>query len=718
MSDPSTLSNDQLMALLGAQQGQGLGSQLPPVFGVGQASPTGSTPLPVQQTSLPPLSGPAALGLQPGKQPDLGSLSNDQIKAYLGIGGEPSMSVGEDMARTIPGALGRVASGLVGAPGDLINLATNAAPFLYHEAKNALMSPTGMDAADKASPFKSYNYADEIGFPTSEQENGGVQALAGTYHQPQSWPARATDTAIQMLPMAAFPADGLGVRAARVLMPAAGSEAAGEASHGQPFEPYARLAGALAGGGGAALTDQVANAPNIILANALRGSTPADTAAARAAMQNAQGVGVPITPAEALGGKSLNLQNYVENQRRLPSQVDQFFAQRPAQVSQAVGNFADSVAPASVQPSMVGQRAQTAAQGGLDNVRQTINGVASQAYDALPGQEIPQADFQQLLQNPSYQGALQALRSNPELNGPIAHLPDNNLAVVNETQKQLGTMQTAAQQTAMNPGGNNTLAGLRGAASGQADALARALSPDYADAHDIVSQGRSAMLDPLQAGPAGSIASTPAIKSQTAALYPSAPPEGASNETAQTIRLLQGQDPAIAADLTRQHLMNTFNESAQDLQGGQNQYGGAKWVAQTAGNPEQRAALETGLATLNPALSGPYSDLAEALRATGRRTQPGSQTAFNQEMSQAMHMTPAPSRFLAGALDPLEWGRHLDNAVGGGIYRRNVGQLANFLTSMPPADAEQYMNQAIQRGMNRAPMSAQIPLQIQAGNQQ
>lgn len=697
MSDPSSMSNAELA--------QALGLPSPPAFGVGQVGPTGSTPAPVQQQPLPPLSNGAA--------PDLGNLSDAQIRAFLGM--EPKMGTGEDIARTIPGALGRVASGIIGAPGDALNVATNAAPFLFHEAKNALTGSQGMDAADKAQPYQPYNYAGMIGFPTSEQENAGVQALAGQYHQPQSIPARAVDTAIQMAPMALLPGS-FGARAARVALPAVGSEAAGEWTHGTSMEPYARLAGALSGGGVAALSDQLINAPNIALGSAVRGVDPVQV---RQAMEDAQGAGINITPAEASGNTGLlRLQHFIENQRRAPGSVGDFFEARPEQVSQAVNNFADTIAPATRQPGMLGLQAQNAAQGGLDNVRQTINAVADPAYAALSGQEIPAQDFQQILANPSYQRALQAVRSDPELNASIAHLPDNNLAVVNETNKQLSTMSDAARQTEMNPQGNNRLAALRGDAQMQADALARGLSPDYADAHDIVSGGREALLDPLQAGPAGRIATTQDVKAQAASLFPNAPPEGQTNETAQALRLIGTRDDSLPGALLRQHLMNTYNEAGQDLQGGQNQYGGAKWVAQTSGNPEQRATLEGGIAAVNPDLSDPYANLAAALRATGRRLQPGSQTAFNEQAAQAMHLTPPSVRTLGGVLDPLEWGKHIDNALGNALYGRIVRQQGNFLTGMSPQDAEAYLNSAIARG-TQTPSAAQIlAMQLQAGNQQ
>lgn len=721
-----------------AEVAQALGFPSAPAFGVGQTGPSGSTPQPVQQTSLPPLSGDVQTGSQ-GQANNLGNLTEDQIKAYLGLG-EPSMPVGEDVARTVPGAVARVGAGLVGLPGDLLNVGTNAVPFLYHEGKSALFGQAGMDAADKADPYQSYNYAGMVGLPTSEQINGGVQTLAGDYHKPQSWEARTADTAIQMAPMVALPGSAA-ARAIRFAAPTIGSEAAGEATQGTPLEPYARLAGALGGGGIAGLTDQVVNAPNIILANALDGTTPAQTAAARALMERSAAIGVPITPAEALGGNALRLQNYVENQRRLPTNVGQFFEQRPGQVDQAVHNFADLIAPPSAQPSMIGQTAQGAAQGGLDTVRQAINDAAqpfydnlggsikttpevpgvngrSQTYVAAPGQQIPTELYPALKHSAAYQEALAQVRGDSMLNSGIAKLPDTDLGVVNEVVKQLDRNVMATKQTATNPGGNNYKASMYQNARDQAASVADMVSPNWGAARDTIAQGRAAALDPLEAGPTGQIASTPVLKAQTAALYPAQPMEGAANETAQAIKVLQGQNPQVAADLTRQHVMNSYNEAAQDLQGGQNQYGGARWVAQTAGNPEQRNALETGLATIDPNLSGPYSDLADALRATGRRTQPGSQTAFNQEMAQALHVTPAPMRFLGGALDPLEWGRHLDNAVGGALYRRNINQLADFLTNMPPADAESYLNAAIKRGANRAPASAQVPLLISAGNQQ
>lgn len=248
----------------------------------------------------------------------------------------------------------------------------------------------------------------------------------------------------------------------------------------------------------------------------------------------------------------------------------------------------------------------------------------------------PARPYQELAQNPAYQEALQAVRGNNVLNGPIAHLPDDSLAVVNEVVKQLDTLAENARPNPAASTGSAQMAAAYEAARNSADELASAYSEPWRLARAMVSSGREAFLEPLQAGPLGAISRAQAqaggvqgsmVGSQTRALYPSAPPEGAAGPTAQALEMLP-QD--VSAGLTRQHLMNTLNESTQDLQSGPNQWGGAKFASTIAGNPEQRAVLEAGVGAAG---GDPQNlrGLLAALEATGKRQAPGSKTAYNVE---------------------------------------------------------------------------------------
>lgn len=635
------------------------------------------------------------------------------------------MGAAEDSGRALVTGLERGANSVAALPaavrdfwGNLPQTASNASDWLFKQA--------GLLPQD-APPTKAVNQNSRVSdlgallaktLPNQAQLDQKTQTQLGPYHQPQTWQGRTAQTVGEMAPNAILPG-GAAARLARVLVPAGASSAAGEATHGTPYEKTARVAGGIAGGLAEGGIEAAGNAPTRILGNAARGLTDQQIALATQLRQSAANQGIDLTVPEAVqqvtnSSTSLGrVQRLVENASPTAPRMATYFAPRPDQMRGAVMNAADAVAPGSVNtpPGVLGLQAQNAAQGGLDAVRGGINAQTEPLYRALQGQEMPPADYAALAANPSYSRALEAVRSDPELNGTIAHLPDNNLSVVNEVQKQLGTMATAARQTTLNPAGNNFVAALRGQAADATDASARAASDiygggQYGAARDSQSASRAAQLEPLQAGPIGAISQTPDLGAQTSALFPHNPPLGQPAETATAVQTLNGQQNALANALIRQHIGNTFNQSTRDLSGGPNQYGGALFAKNIAGNNEQAATLSAGLDAADP--SGAAGDrmdsLLEALRATGRRERPGSMTAFNENDLNALKQAPAAVRLLGGLGDPLEWTKNLANWTGGRLYGRNLNTLADLLTDPNTAAI-------LQRAQNAASPTA-LPLAI------
>jgi hypothetical protein len=153
--------------------------------------------------------------------------------------------------------------------------------------------------------------------------------------------------------------------------------------------------------------------------------------------------------------------------------------------------------------------------------------------------------------------------------------------------------------------------------------------------------------------------------------------------------VLENTAPGVASDLTRQHIVNHLNESQSQLQGGQNQYAGAKLAVALAGNPEQAATLNAGLSALPGGASHAQAmdELLEGLRATGKRQQPGSMTAFNAQDLKDLHI--APYAQAIGRLgDPLTWGAGIGDMLNQANYRRNISRLAEMIMSTPQSTVE------------------------------
>lgn len=753
---------------------------------------------------------------------------------------EPKMNSGEDIARSGGTGVLQGLAGTFGAGGDLLALAKtlpekgaqaledrkvlpkgSAALLAQAMEKNPVAQGAQGKAVDAgraaiiaalkgtgAGGDKAVAAANLVPSPTRFPSTKDIETVLGAekvYHKPQTKGGEYARTLGQFAPAAIMPGGAL-ARTANVVVPAVASEAAGQATKDTQLEPYARLAGALAGGGVSALALRPPPAPRM-LANATRNITDQHIAAAQALREDALRRGVTLTQAEAIqqvtdGATGLGrLQRVLEGTPVGGERLGPMMAQRPGQVRQAVANYADTVVPATDAPSMLGAQAQDAAGGAINQVRQDINATAKPFYDRLPGQSLPDEAFQQLSANPSYAKALEQLRHDPELSpllqaelpmdqgarmtraqqqgfnpetpyyhgtggdftgelqasadgalGPGVYVtksplqagnystmggmqggspnirpvllrdgsiadqagaaavvrdptdvrstfdqfapphPDNDLNVINRVVQQLDQLKESATPSAVNPQGNFTLAAERGKARTMADQLASDASPDWRQARDAVAQGRAERLDPLQRGPLGAVSSSPDVKAQTSALFPSQPLEGAPAETAQAMQLLGGREGSVAPGLARQHLMNSANEAMQNLQPGANQWGGAKFAATIAGNPEQRATLMAGVGGAGGDVDN-LAALLEVLGATGKRQAAGSQTAYNIEDLKALGDSGAVGEVLKTGLNPPGVFRRLGDAFQGHQVNRNASALADALLA-DPAKAAQILTEA------------------------
>lgn len=527
----------------------------------------------------------------------------------------------------------------------------------------------------------------QFGGPTSSELVGAVTQDRELY-KPQTRAGRYARTINQFTPAAVAPGTWV-QKAAQVVVPGAASEAAGELTAGTPMEPWARLAAAVLGSG--AVSAVTAPRPDTrLLAEAARGADEQQIAAARQLMEQAQARGLRLTMAEALQQVTNNgtgmgrLQRVVEGTEGGNARIGPVMAQRPDQVRNAVTQFADNIAPAADDPYMAASRAQESAKGVLTDVRQAINANARPWYDALAQERMPPTPAAaQLTRNPAYQEALQAVRGNNLLNADLANLPDESLAVVDAVVKQLDEMARNVAPNPASPTGNAQMQAAYEAARRSADELASAYSEPWRLSRAMVASQREAFLDPLQAGPMGAVSNTGKPGSQTAALFPNAPVEGAAAPTSQALQMLPDD---VGRDLVRRQVMTGFNEAAQDLSTGPNQWGGAGWAARQFGNAEQAATLRGGVEAVGGS-SNDLDALVQALQATGRRQAPGSLTAYNARDLERLGEAGAIGEALRTGLNPPGFFRQQGAKFQQWQTERNAGRLAEAILASP-AEAE------------------------------
>jgi hypothetical protein len=174
-------------------------------------------------------------------------------------------SMGEDAAKSVGAGLGNAAIGTLGAVGDVRSLLS--------AGVDAVGSKLGVDPS-MLKKAAGYAFPTMNSAPTSQDIRSTVtDPIVSPDYQPQTAVGGVLKTGAEFLPaMAGGPESLLAKFATRVAVPAVATEAAGALTKGTAAEPYARVAGALAGGVGAS---KVAN--SMAEARALKAATPSLT---------------------------------------------------------------------------------------------------------------------------------------------------------------------------------------------------------------------------------------------------------------------------------------------------------------------------------------------------------------------------------------------------------------------------------------------------------
>lgn len=196
------------------------------------------------------------------------------LQQHLGAGQQTSdqqqpVSGLADAAKSIGSGLGSAAISTLGMPGDLRSLASHAVDLAGQ--KFGFDPSTVKNAASAVSNVVPGLYA-LAHAPTSQDLHATAgDALVSPDYQPQTTLGSYLKTGAEFTPsLLAGGEGGLAANVVRnVVAPAVASEALGQATKGTSAEPYARVAGAVLGGAGAA---KAANA--ISESSALKAATP------------------------------------------------------------------------------------------------------------------------------------------------------------------------------------------------------------------------------------------------------------------------------------------------------------------------------------------------------------------------------------------------------------------------------------------------------------
>ncbi|BCH30301.1 hypothetical protein MesoLjLc_22310 [Mesorhizobium sp. L-8-10] len=186
---------------------------------------------------------------------DLGSY--ERAKTFASRDGRNSYGPGApkpidpwgDVAHSMPAGLRSAAEGAVGAGGDFSNLQGRLVQWILEKTGGS------QEDKDRLRHITS-NVTMWSRLPSSESIRRKItDPILGRNYQPQTTAGRYAYTGTEFLGGAFLPGGPIR-KAAMVAVPAVASETAGQLTENTPWEPWARLFGALAGGGVAAVSPQ------------------------------------------------------------------------------------------------------------------------------------------------------------------------------------------------------------------------------------------------------------------------------------------------------------------------------------------------------------------------------------------------------------------------------------------------------------------------------
>ena len=356
-------------------------------------------------------------------------------------------------------------------------------------------------------------------------------------------------------------------------------------------------------------------------------------------------LGSPITGAEALakvtGASPLTaVQRVVENLPQSSETMASFMAQRPQANEQMIANALRNISPnqpTSQTPVALQQAGQNVVRGAEQGVTENVNPIYQQGM----------AEMRNISANkalPVLPAEVTALRKNSAIEDAINHVVDDAYSGVKGLSPNDPRTLNAAKiyldaqyknfSKAISSSEDKAKAGNAWGASRELDQFLSSKSPIYAQGSKNYETAYKTQIEPLRAGPVGQIAEGKVgqevlMPNKPVALYPA--------DIKRTVELLRRKDPAAVPNWTRQQLEGIFNETAQNLQNGPNQFGGAKFASTIQGNKQQRANLQTLIQESAgvQAYQG-FERVLNNLEAQGTRQGAGSATSFNNQFQREL----------------------------------------------------------------------------------
>lgn len=589
--------------------------------------------------------------LIPPQQSQRGNLFHDLIPSRE----KEKPSGAADVLKSAAAGLGKGAVALPGIAGDIADLPGNMLAWLAaHGAEKLGLLPQGRTAddllrdaraVDQIPLTKAQNVGQgavrglaNIGIPTSDGMLSGAEAVVGKFYEPQTTAGKYAASIGSMVPGAIGGPGGALRKAAGVVLGGAGSEAAGQAAEGTPFEVPARIAGGIIGFAAPSVRLTSSNA----LQNALDGVSKSDVDAAAQIMQKAADQGVKLSwdeaIAQATGGRgNLSPTRRVVENSEYGAPLKEMMAGRPALVEMAGRKAMGEIAPINPAPSSIGPAIGEAAQGTISDVQGAINRTTRPLYEKAAQQHVGPEINTALAGDPVYAQTLKEVRSDPALNATIANMSDDSVGVIDLVQRRLREKADAAAMPGQADSSNLKAKNYGEARQAPIEAADKATGSDaatgsvgsYEAARKAQADLRQKYLEPLMSGLIGKLQKEPTTEKAIEALFPKNPLANSEKEIDAAVRELAKRRPEAARDLIRAHAESVFNEATQANIPGPSAWGGGNFAAALIGNPQQAKNLEAAIRALpnGEATWQGFRNFLDTMEATGKAPRMGSNTA-------------------------------------------------------------------------------------------
>lgn len=363
----------------------------------------------------------------------------------------------------------------------------------------------------------------------------------------------------------------------------------------------------------------------------LRGVTPEQTKLAQALQYDSARQGSPITGAEAIaqvtGNKALlGTQRFVENAQSSMPTMNDFMVQRPAGQRQAFEASVQNIGPTPTSATPVNM--QTAAKDLIGGARESLTRNNDALYKQAGRVNVYPAPA--VFDNPRIAEAVDAVTKTAKygVKGGNPNSFETLIAAKKYLDDEYSTQMSGA--TGLQVGAS----AITTEAANQLSNYLKENSPQYKRGAGNYQTALGQQINPIAQGPVGQIAGG-ADAAQV--LMPNKPVALYEKDIKRTVDLLRRKDPEAVPSFVRQQLEANFNEAAQNLQGGPNQMGGPKFVANIAGNKQQRDNLRTLITEASgmQAYQG-FEKFMDTMEAQGQRLPANSATTFNEMARQEM----------------------------------------------------------------------------------